>query len=414
MDKKSIGVKIHDIHHGLIQTTGAIVESELGSLKTLGAAIQIATMIKDHEIIKEPKTLYAASGELKISTALARESLQILEKINYVRLKYDTGKANIKQIDITIPSHVQIYTDFGDYYLSENESQISYGFVSLIDRLSSFPYKEKEILNILKLETNDYDIIKDIGKKISLLDTYTSPSDSESIIYSPLYWEDNPNAVFSLLKKYSSLELNKILEKIKAYQGIPDESLKEKILVDGILLGCFPSLGVNSTSGLKKFVFTPQLGVGKIEKNMLHNARILISCVRYGEKFAGITKIVNPPKLLEVLSGRGYLNAHTESLKQYAQARNIGLVKIVPHGSRYEVHFIDNEENQKIVNMALQMLQIGEASKFDESEEVAKKILIPGNITHPTQTRTHILQDKKVEFSSTTLKKVNDLLRGIE
>ncbi|MBI3124782.1 MAG: hypothetical protein HYZ10_10305 [Ignavibacteriales bacterium] len=414
MDKKSIGVKIHDIHHGLIQSTGAIVESELSFLKTLGAAIQISTIIKDHEIIKEPKTLYAAAGELKISRALSKEALQELEKMNYVRLKYDTGKVNIKQIEVIIPSLPQVYLDFGDYFLSENESGIATGMVTLIDKLSSFPHKEKDIVSSLKLNSKDYDIIKDIGKKTSILDTYSSPTDSESIIYSPIYWEDNPNAIFDLLSKYSSLDLLELLKKIKNHQGIPDQNLSEKILIDGITLGCFPSLGVNSTSGLRKFVFTPQLGVGKIEKNLLHKARVLISCVRYGENFAGITTIYNPERLISVLSGRGYLKAHTESLKQYEQARNIGLVKIIPYGSRYEVHFIDNEENQKVVDMALEMIQIGEATKYDESEIIAKKLLLPGNLTHPTQTRTHILEDKKVDLSRTTVQRINDLLRGVD
>lgn len=74
-DKISIEVKIHDMHHGLIQSPGAIVETEFDFLKGLGAAIQIATTIKDHETISDLKPLYAAAGELKIQRALTKESL---------------------------------------------------------------------------------------------------------------------------------------------------------------------------------------------------------------------------------------------------------------------------------------------------------------------------------------------------
>ena len=45
-DSVSIGVKIHDVHHGLIQSSGAIVESEFAMLKELGVAIQLATTLK--------------------------------------------------------------------------------------------------------------------------------------------------------------------------------------------------------------------------------------------------------------------------------------------------------------------------------------------------------------------------------
>ena len=112
---------------------------------------------------------------------------------------------------------------------------------------------------------------------------------------------------------------------------------------------------------------------------------------------------------------KGYLAGHTESLKQYEPARNLGLVKLIPTsgGTRYEVHFIDNDENKSVIQMAIEMIQIGEASKFDNSEETAKKILIPGNILHPTQTRTQVFHEKQIEKTTSTVKKVNDLLRGI-
>lgn len=151
-----------------------------------------------------------------------------------------------------------------------------------------------------------------------------------------------------------------------------------------------------------------------MEKELLHKARVLISCVRYGENFAGITKIFSPVALINALARRGYLKGHSESLKQYEPARNLGLVKLIPTaGNRYEVHFIDNEENKAVVQMASEMIEIGETSKFDNSEELAKKILIPGNILHPTQTRTQVIQDKPVEKTTSTIKTVNDLLRGI-
>lgn len=413
-DNISIGVKIHDIHHGLIQSTGAIVESEYAFLKELGIAIQIATTIKDHETINDLKPFYAASGELKIPRQLANVGLDHLEKLGFVRLKYQTGKNIINRVDVLVPDLPKIYNAFGEYFTSENDSRISTLTVEILERLSAFPHKEKEIISSLGISPIERDLIFDVGRSSSLLDSYTSPTDSESIIYSPLYWDDNPNAIFKLLKEHSSDDFLKTVEEVKKYQGLPDGKFNEKIIRDAISLGCLPTLSVSSTSGLKKFIFTPRAGVGKVEKELLHKARVLISCVRYGENFAGITKIYAPERLIDALARRGFLKGHSESLKQYEPARNLGLVKLIPTaGSRYEVHFIDNEENKKVVQMAIDMIQIGETSKFDDSEETAKKILIPGNILHPTQTRTQVMQDKPVAKTSSTTKRVNDLLRGI-
>jgi len=404
------------MHHGLIQTTGAIVETELALLKELGAAIQIATTIKDHEIIKDLKIFYAASGELKIQKSLAKDALQHLEALDFVRLRWDTGKKEIIRIDITVPSLPKIYTDFGDYFSSENKSLMASKMVFLMDRLCLFPHKERDIRSQLNLPPSVFDNIFDIGKTTSLLDSYISPSDSESILFSPLYWDDNPASIFELLKKHKSIDLSAAVKKIKKYQGIPGDKIDDQILIDAISLNCFPTLSVTSTTGLKKFMFTPRLGVGKIEKTLLHKARVLLSCVRYGENFAGITKIFDPEKLINALAGRGYLKAHSESLKQYESARNHGLVKLIPVSSdseRYEVHFIDNDENRRTVKMALEMIQIGETSIYDNSHDLARQILLPSSLKHPIQTRTHVLESERVVRSSSTLKKVNDILRGI-
>lgn len=415
-DNISVGIKIHDSHHGLVQVTGAVVESEFAFLKELGAAIQIATIIKDHETIKDVNSLYAAAGELKIPRALSQIGLEHLEKLDFVRLKYATGKKAISRVDIVVPGLSKIYNDFGQYFQAESESAIANSTIKILDKLSAFPHKEKEIVSELGLSPRDRDLIIDVSKKASLISSYNSPTDRESVLYSPLYWDDNPSKIFDLLKKHKSADFLKVIEQIQKYQGLPDGKLDNEIVSDAITLGCLPSMSVSSSSGLKKFIFTPRQGVGKIEKELLNKARTLISCVRYGENFAGITKINSPERLINALARRGYLNPHTESLKQYEPARNLGLVKIVPSvGGRYEVHFIDNEENKRVVDMAIEMIEVGETSKFDNTEENAKKILMPGGgILHPTQTRTHVLEERPIERSANTVQTINELLRGIE
>lgn len=414
-DKISLGVKIHDIHHGLIQSSGAIVETEFDFLKGLGAAIQIATTIKDHETISDLRPLYAAAGELRIQRSLAKEALTYLEILGFVRLRWTADRREITRVDVTVPNHQLLYKAFGDYFLSENKSVLSLKTLEILEKLSAFPHKEAQLRSELGIETADYDQIKDVCQSASLIGTYNSPTDSQSVIYSPLYWDDNPKKIFDLLEKHKSIDFLKKISLIKDYQGLPDSKFSEDtMLQDAIELGCLPTLSVNSTGGLRKFIFTPRLGVGQTEKNLLHKARVLISCVRYGENFAGITKIFNPEALINALSKRGFLKGHSESLMQYEPARDLGLVKIIPSYNRFEVHFIDNEENKKVVDMAIELLQIGQTSKFDDAEEVAKKLLIPGSIMHPTQTRTKVLQDKPVERSKATLEKINDLIRGVD
>ncbi|MBK8581122.1 MAG: hypothetical protein IPL86_04565 [Flavobacteriales bacterium] len=384
-------------------------------LKELGVAIQLATTIKDHETIKDLKPFYAAAGELKIARSSANAGLGHLEKMGFVRLRKKSADQTIDRIDVTVPSLNALYKGFGEYFISENDSRVALLTVQILEKLSAFPHKQAEVISALGIDPTEQDIILDVGRVASLLDTYVSPSDSESVLYSPLYWDDNPQAIFQLLKDHSSDKFLTTIEDVRKYQGIPDGRLSGSTLLDAVTLGCLPTLSVHSTTGLKKFIFTPRVGVGKIEKQLLHKARVLISCVRYGENFAGITRIFSPDRLIAALVNRGYLKGHSESLSQYETARNLGLVKLISTQSgRYEVHFIDNDENKSVVQMATEMLQVGETSKYDDSEENARKILLPGHLLHPTQTRTQVIQEKPIQRTSSTIKQVNDLLRGID
>src|SRR6185503_18944555 len=182
---------------------------------SLGAAIQLATTIKDHESITDLKQLYAAAGELKIPRSLAKEALQKLEELNFVRLKYATGKNEITRIDITVPDSQRVYRDFGEFFLSENKSDLSLKTLQLLEKLSDMPFKESEIISSLGISSDVYDQLKDVGKAASLIDTYVSPTDSKSIIFSPLYWEDNPAKIFDLLKKHNSDSFLKSIDTIK-------------------------------------------------------------------------------------------------------------------------------------------------------------------------------------------------------
>jgi len=64
--------------------------------------------------------------------------------------------------------------------------------------------------------------------------------------------------------------------------------------------------------------------------------------------------------------------------------------------------------------MALDMLAFGETSKYDDSYEVAKLILLPDSLKHPIQTRALVIENENVARSTSTIKKVNDILRGID
>lgn len=67
----------------------------------------------------------------------------------------------------------------------------------------------------------------------------------------------------------------------------------------------------------------------------------------------------------------------------------------------------------KALDLALQMLSVGEITRDVKGTEQAKQILLPGYYEHPTAVRVHYMTKEKIAYSKKTVEKVNDLIRGV-
>jgi len=413
MEAIDIGIRILDAFPGINSVKSGIVESRFYLMKQIGAALNIGTIIKDHETISELSSLYTIAGEIGIARELLASALDHLERINVVRLQRDS-RSRPTRVDVKIPDYDRFLTLAGDYFKTEVEqSDYSISFLQVLDSLSSMPVKEKELRSLLKIASDEFDLIKSLGKAGSLLDEYLSPKDSENILFSPLYWDQNPEKIFQLCQGHNFLEVKKCLDLVRDRPGIPGEQLTEPILLEGILMGALPTYSVDSSSGMKKFVFSPANGVPKAEKAILNKARTLIACIRYGENFASITPVFDPERLLTVLKNRGFLGRHSESLRQYEPARNLGIVKLVPASGRYEVHFVDNAENTKAADLAIQLLG---SSRYGKSEIPKANRLVgvenSNALIEPIPTRGIVLKENHAIRNISTIQSINDIIRG--
>ena len=142
-----------------------------------------------------------------------------------------------------------------------------------------------------------------------------------------------------------------------------------------------PTPSVNSTAGEKFFAFTPVQGVGKLEKAILEKARAIIACVRYGQHYAGVTRIREPLDILDALIRRKRIGAHSEILRQYALLHKLGVGRIrkdSQYQDRYHFHLIDTEDNMRAMQLAVQYLTVKEVIKANSAAHRAKELLLPG------------------------------------
>lgn len=206
-----------------------------------------------------------------------------------------------------------------------------------------------------------------------------------------------------------------ILRGIRAYQGKPIDDITEIVLLTAIKTGCIPTPTVTSTNGAKRFMFTPLQGVGKLEKTLLGKARAIVACVRYGEHFAGITKIIYPLVILRRLKENKQVGPHSEIDRQYVLLQKLGvgvIRKATGYSSRYMFHLLDTDENLRALDMAMEYLTVKEIVRGDPSEADAKKLLLPGSYTSPTKTRMDLRTVTETRLSSSSISRLNHLIIG--
>jgi len=357
--------------------------------------------------------LAAAAGELGISADTLDRALSELEEIGYVTL-YKSG-GDIRKVEERIPLLSDRYELIGQKWLDSKPSEIEMGAIVLLDDLLMAPQRERDVQKKHNFDSDSFKIIADVGKSGSFYKTYTSPVDGSTIAFSPLYHDENPESFLKLFAKFPDLDVSKILRSIRDYQGQPIDNISNPILREAIKTGCIPAPSVDSTGGKKHFAFTPVQGVGKLEKSLLEKARAIVACVRYGQHFAGITRIKYPLLILETLRKQKRLGAHSEILRQYSVLHKLGIGRITRNRffpGRYNFELIDSEENLRALDLAIQYLTVNEVTKSDPKVDDARQLLLSGTYGSPTRTRISLRDVKTTELSEQSINQLNHLLIG--
>lgn len=413
MQSKFIAGRLQEINEGLVRQSGGLVEAHFRKSRRLGAAARLCNVLRGQDVIDDYNMLAAAAGELGVGADTLDRALGELEEIGYVTL-YKRG-GEIRKVEERIPLLTDRYEQIGQKWLDSSPSDIERAAVEVLDDLLISPRRERDLQRHHNLDHKSYKIIADVGKSGAFYRTYTSPKEGCEIGYSPLYHDENPEKFLKLFDKFPDHDVSNILRSIREYQGKPLEAIKEPILREAIKAGCVPTPSVNSSAGKRHFAFTPVQGVGRLEKALLEKARALVACVRYGQHYAGVTRIRYPLLILEKLRSSGSLGAHSETLKQYAILHKLGVGRITRnpnYSSRYNFQIIDTEENLRALDLAIQYLTVREVTKTDRLSEDARQMLIPGVYGSETATRLSLRSVDTTEMSQESIDTLNHLLIG--
>jgi hypothetical protein len=413
MNKTVAAARLQDINEGLVRQSGGLVEAHYRKSKRFGAAARVCNLIRGRDVVTDYNALVAACGELGIGADTLDAALRELQEVGYVTLHPSGGE--IQKIEERIPLLSDRFEAIAERWRDSKPSDIEIVTLRILDDLLISPHRSREICQKYGIGHQDFDVIRDVGTTGEFIRTYRSPKDGSEIAFSPLYHDENPEKVIQLIDAFPEEDVIGILRSIRDYQGKPTDSVANPVLVTAIQSGCIPTPTVNSTKGAKRFMFTPLQGVGKLEKALLEKARAIVACVRYGEHYAGVTRIFNPLLILYRLRDRKVIGPHSEIGQQYVllQKLGIGMIRLAPgYQSRFNFHLLDTDENLRALDMAIQYLTVKEVVKGDPKEGDARQLLMPGVYGSPTKTRMDLQHVKETQLGASSISKLHHLIIG--
>ena len=423
-----IGIRCQDIQTSLQDISLGPLISETENIRLLGMAERLAIHIRGVDVIDDYKKLKYVAGQFGIDSLILPRVLETLEEIGWVRVQKRAGE--IVKVEESVPYFKDVYSEVGEYYNSTPHSEIEDAIIETTDKLALSPINEETIKK--ELGKKLYKIVLDIGKSGKFIEEYDSPDTEEKILYSPIYWVENPKMleeIYKLLKQFGAENVIRILREIQNYQGRPltDRLFKtekgslsqdDQILFELIKRGIILAPQVDSFRGRKSFAFTPYPEISIEEKVILEKAMAILACVRYGEHFGLITKIKYHEAILDkLLNPPHIIGPHTEIRKQYAILVGRGIGRIYPAtgvSDRWYFRLIDKEENIKAVKLAKDLLVVGEAiSDRGFQEELQKILFTSGSYEEALRTLPKLKEPTRLssETQEHILNSIMDVLR---
>jgi hypothetical protein len=394
-------------------------EAHMQNTLLIGKAGSLASHLKGLNYVDDIKALTYLAAELGITGFELKYVLKELEEVDFATIVGTESK--IKRIELRIPEFRDGYEDLGERWLQLKPTEIEHASIQVLETVASFPQKEELIKNKLGLDNKAFNTILTIGSTGALVDKYETEED-ESILYSPLTVEEEPSALLSLAKKFPEDLIVTVLKEVQKQQGIPLTAMRvtdPNVVTEAVLLGVLCPIRITSGSQERTFLFTPKGRLRKEERVILEKARAILACVRYGEHYADVKKILYPKRILETLRDKKrFAYPRPDFPEQYGLlvTMQIGFIekdKRRPGFFNFFLH--DTKENLHALDIAIDLLELGTSPK-SKLEVDAKEFLSVGGTfsgTLPSRSKMGKGVSRSKGMARDILKEISKLARGV-
>lgn len=373
MQNAEIGVRSLDIQSGLYRFNDSLIDIKLRKTTSIGKAASLATHLRGLQVIENYDGLIALASKLGISAIELESILSTLDEIEYVRVI--GSKQNPDRVEVLLSNFQTTYERLGEQWELSNPAEFEQKMVSIISKLSSEAIHKNQFNTTYDLNEAESSLIMDLGTQGGLIGSYSNPSTGYEMFYSPIYMEENPQDVISLISKFPDKDVKKTFELLKSFPGYPVfnlNNINNDILLEMMTSNIYQTPAIDASGGRVNFMFSPF--TDSQDRQMLKHARFVVAAVRYGEKFSAYGHLRNPAQFLDSLLTRGYIgrNPHSDIEAQYGVLRDCGLGKIIEvMPGRFRFYLSESEYAHNVVELAKKIL----FSQTDFDPEMARGIV---------------------------------------
>lgn len=376
MDRYTEGLRCQDVNAGLrtFDATSAIL-TPVKKTRLVGMAADLASLVRDRELISDMEALEAvAAAELDIPSTSFDSVLLLLEDAELVELTRSKGQ--VTGLTSEVPFYRDLYETLGQTWRDRQPSQLEEEILTVVNQLARGPVAAESLVEVTGIEAADLDAVMRLGTEAELIKSVRGLDGT--ILYSPYTSFENPALLSTLAEEHGSDRLLAEFQALRAHQGLAVTADTHPLLHDAIGRGLLvaPSVELPGAAGQRQpfatlpYTLDKELLLG--EKPVLDKALAVIACVRCGEQFGGYSNLPDPVMAVNKLIREGELNPHSSSSRQYRLMRNKGVIRFGadprPGGSWVVPTLIDTPDNRRALEIARDLLTLGEAMTGRRSE----------------------------------------------
>lgn len=409
-------LRAQDFHESLRETrVWGPREAYFERTLVTGKAAVLATHLRGLLYVEDYTTLKFAAGELGIGAAELPAVLRELEAVDFVRIVPSLDQ--FRRLDIRVPELRNGYEDLGEHWLTAGPSEIERASVETLHHLTRGPIRENDLRQSLGLSEAEYSIVFDVMQSGQLISVQTVAG--EKLAYTPLAVDTNPTDYLRWASKFPS-DVSNALNILMEHQGLPvsDPLVSQNpTLEDAMMTGVLMPVHVLGATGDQRFLFAPRGGLPAEERVILDKARAILACVRYGQRFASGRPIKNPRRILEWLRDqKRFRQGHPDLHSQYSLLVEKFIGRVINEGNgRWNFEIADTPDNMKALEIAIDMLEIGETPAATIDLAARRAFLNPSGYLGPISTRPRLA--KTVKGSPTTrseiIARLSEIGRGM-